>query len=356
MSQAGPLRVLVVGDPYMPAGIFAAAFAALGAAVTVTALQIEAMAAPPPLTESHRLLREYAGDPAAVAAAVAGHQVLVVHGAPVTAEVLDAAPLQMVCCARGGPVNVDVAAATARGIPVTSAPGRNAGAVAELTIAFALMLIRRVPAAGRNLHSAGAHAESVYEGREFIGAEAASMTLGLVGVGHVGREVASRARALGFGMLGYDPSPAAAAPAGVTMVPLDEVLSRAAIVSLHARATPANRHLLGAAEFARMRPGSFFINTARESLVDEHALRAALAGGVIAGAALDVAERPAAGGRQPLLDLPNVIITPHIGGATSETLRRGAEMTAAAVASLAAGRSPDHLVNPEILSRTGAAS
>jgi D-3-phosphoglycerate dehydrogenase / 2-oxoglutarate reductase len=355
VSQAGPLRVLVVGDPYMPASIFTSAFTGLGEAVTVTELQINGNAAAPPRTESHRLLREYAGDPADVAAAVAGHQVLVVHGAPVTAEVLDAAPLRMVCCARGGPVNVDVAAATARGIPVTSAPGRNAEAVAELTIAFALLLIRRVPAASRYLHSAGAHAESVYEGREFIGAEAASMTLGLVGVGHVGREVASRARALGFSMLGYDPSPAAAAPAGVTMAPFAGLLSRSDIVSVHARASRDNRHLLGAAEFARMRPGSFFINTARESLVDEDALHAALAGGAIAGAALDVAERPAAGGRHPLLDLPNVIITPHIGGATSETLRRGAEMTAAAVARLAAGRSPDHLVNPEILSRTGAA-
>ena len=140
------------------------------------------------------------------------------------------------------------------------------------------------------------------------------------------------------------------------MVPLDGLLSRSDIVSVHARATGDNRHLFGSGEFARMRPGSFFINTARESLVDEDALQAALASGAIAGAALDVAERPAAGGRHPLLDLPNVIITPHIGGATSETLRRGAEMTAAAVATLAAGRSPDHLVNPEILSRTGAAS
>jgi D-3-phosphoglycerate dehydrogenase len=356
VSQADPLRVLVVGDPYMPASIFASAFAGLGEAVTVTELQIDGNAAAPPRTESHRVLREYAGDPADVATAVAGHQVLVVHGAPVTAEVLDAAPLRLVCCARGGPVNVDVAAASARGIPVTSAPGRNAEAVAELTIAFALMLIRHVPAAGRFLSSAGAHAESVYEGREFIGGEAASMTIGLVGVGHVGREVATRARALGFSVLGYDPAPPGAAPVGVTMVPFDVLLGRSDIVSVHARATPDNRHLFGTAEFAGMRRGSYFINTARESLVDEDALQRAVASGAIAGAALDVAERPAGGSRHPLLDLPNVVITPHIGGATGETLRRGAEMTAAAVARLASGQHPDHLVNPEIVSRTEAAS
>ncbi len=356
MSQADPVRVLVVGDPYMPASIFASAFGSLGGAVTVTELQIASNAMAPPRTESDRVLREYAGDPAAVAAAVAGHQVLVVHGAPVTAEVLDAAPLRMVCCARGGPVNIDVAAATARGIPVTSAPGRNAEAVAELTIAFALMLIRGVPAASRYLYRAGAHADSVYEGREFIGGEAASSTLGLVGVGHVGREVAARARGLGFTLLGYDPAPAGAIPAGVTMVPFDVLLSRSDIISVHARATPDNRHLFGTAEFARMPRGSYFINTARESLVDEDALAWALASSALAGAALDVAERPAAGDRHPLLDLPNVIITPHIGGATSETLRRGAEMTAAAVSRLLSGATPDHLVNPEIMSRTEAAS
>jgi len=145
-------------------------------------------------------------------------------------------------------------------------------------------------------------------------------------------------------------------PAGVDMVPFEDLLSRSDIVSVHARATPDNRHLFGAAAFARMPRGAFFINTARESLVDEDALRRALASGALAGAALDVAERPPAGTRHPLLDLPNVIITPHIGGATRETLRRGAELTAAAVAALASGGVPDHLVNPQVLAHRVAAS
>lgn len=354
MTQADPVRVLVVGDAYMPASVFVAALASLGDTVTVTELQIGSTEAAQPRTDSERALREYVGDPADLVAAVAGHQVLVVHGAPVTAEILDAAPLRLVCCARGGPVNVDVAAASARGILVTNAPGRNAEAVAELTIAFALMLIRGVPASARYLVNGGQHADSVYEGREFIGGEASSMTLGLVGLGNVGREVAVRGRALGFTMLGYDPAPPGAIPPGVTMVAFDELLSRSDVVSLHARATPGNRHLFGGAAFARMPRGAFFINTARESLVDEDALARALASGALAGAALDVAERRPAGDRHPLLDLANVIMTPHIGGATHETLRRGAEMAAAAVARLVSGGIPDHLLNPEILSSESA--
>ena len=350
------MRVLVVGDSYMPTSVFAAAFAPLGESVMLTEMQIDGTDAAPPRTESERGLREYAGDPADVAAAVAGHEVLVVHGAAVTAEVLDAAPLRLVCCARGGPVNVDVAAATARGVPVAFAPGKNARAVAELTLAFALMLIRHAPAAARRLLDGGPHAESAFEGREFIGREAAGVTLGLVGLGHVGREVALRARPLGFTVLAYDPVQPAVVPAGVDMVPFEDLLSRSDIVSVHARATPDNRHLFGAAAFARMPRGAFFINTARESLVDEDALRRALASGALAGAALDVAERPPAGTRHPLLDLPNVIITPHIGGAPRETLRRGAELTAAAVAALASGGVPDHLVNPQVLAHRVAAS
>ena len=354
MTRAEPVRVLAVGDAYMPAAVFTAALAVLGDSVAVTELQMASTKAAPPRTDSERALREYVGDPADLMAAVAGHEALLVHGAPVTAEILDAAPLRLVCCARGGPVNVDVAAASARGIPVTNAPGRNAEAVAELTIAFALMLIRAVPASARYLVNGGRHAGSTYEGGQFIGGEAASVTLGLVGLGHVGRQVAVRGRALGFTVLGYDPAPAGTIPPGVSVVAFDELLSRSDVVSLHARATAGNRHLLGAAALARMPRGSFFINTARESLVDEDALARALASGALAGAALDVVEWRPAGHRHPLLDLPNVIITPHIGGATRETLRRGAEIAAAAVTRLLAGETPDYLLNPDYRSRQAA--
>jgi D-3-phosphoglycerate dehydrogenase len=339
------VKVLVVGDPYMPVSAYAGALAALDDLVDLSTMQIDEAGGAAPVTESERGLREYAGDPAQVARAVAGHDVLVVHGAPVSAEVLDAAPLRLVCCARGGPVNVDVAAATRRGIPVVNTPGKNAEAVAELTIAFALLLIRAVPRASRHLLEGGGFAESVFGGREFFGAEAPSLTLGLVGVGHVGREVARRARALGFTVLGYDPVPPA--DDSVELVELGTLLSRSDIISVHARLTAANGRMFSRDLFARMRPGAYFINTAREGLVDEAALQQALERGHLGGAALDVLERTP--GRHPLLGRPDVFVTPHIGGATAETLARGAERAVAAVADLLAGRVPANVVNPQAL-------
>ena len=349
MSRPGPVRVLVVGDPFMPASVYASYLAVLGDRVAVDSVQITGISSTPPRTESERRLREYVGDPAEIARAVAGHEVLIVHGAPVSAEVLDAAPIRLVCCARGGPVNVDVAAATDRGIPVVNTPGKNAAAVAELTIAFALLLIRTVPRASRSLAERGRLAESVFGGEEFFGREAASITLGLVGLGRVGREVAVRARALGFSLLAHDPVLPDAAADGVDMVPLEALLERSDIVSLHARATPHNRHMFSYAEFARMRPGACFINTARESLVDEPALQAALDQGRLGGAGLDVLERPPAGTRHPLLATPNVLVTPHIGGATTETLARGAQRAVAALASLLDGQVPNDVINPRVL-------
>jgi D-3-phosphoglycerate dehydrogenase / 2-oxoglutarate reductase len=348
------VRVLAIGDPYMPVSCFAEALASLGEAVTVTQMQIDRTDGEPPRTESERRLREYAGDPAEVARAAVGHDVLVVHGAPVSAEALAAPGLRLVCCARGGPVNVDVAAATERGILVANTPGKNAEAVAELTIAFVLMLIRGVPRASRYLAAGGTFGESVYDGREFFGREAPGTVLGLVGLGHVGRNVATRALALGLNVIAHDPVAPSIVPDGVRLVSFDRLLTDADIVSVHARATVANRHMFSAAVFARMKPGASFINTARESLVDEEALAAAVRSGALAGAALDVVEWPADGGRHTLLDLPQVFITPHIGGATHETLDRGAHQAAAAVAAILTGRRPDALVNPEVFDRVGA--
>jgi D-3-phosphoglycerate dehydrogenase len=205
-----------------------------------------------------------------------------------------------------------------------------------------------VPRASRHLLDGGGFAESVFEGREFFGTEAPSLTMGLVGLGHVGQEVARRARALGFAVLGYDPVPPALRDdTGVELVSLDELLARSDIISLHARLTPENGRMFSRDRFAQMRRGAYFINTAREALVDEAALRQALETGLLGGAALDVLERTP--GRHPLLNLPNVFVTPHIGGATVETLARGAQRAVTAVTELLAGRVPANVVNPQAL-------
>jgi len=146
VSSPDPVRVLVIGDPYMPASAYAEPLAGLGDMVEVTSMQIEGVGFAPPRTDSEHRLREYVGDPADIARAVAGHDVLVVHGAPVSSEVLDAGRLRLVCCARGGPVNVDVAAATDRGIPVVNTPGKNAEAVAELSRSQAEGKVNQIPA------------------------------------------------------------------------------------------------------------------------------------------------------------------------------------------------------------------
>ena len=196
------------------------------------------------------------------------HAVLVVHGAAVADRVLEAAPLRLVCCARKY-VNVDVTAAEELGVTITTTPGKNARAVVELTLGFLIMLARGVSSSQRTLLNGTRLGESAFEGAEFFGVELPGRTIGLVGYGNVGRGVAKVAGALGMRVLAYDPGLPKEAFGDVEAVTLDDLLARSDFVSLHARVTPENENLMNAESFARMRPGSFFINTARETLVDE---------------------------------------------------------------------------------------
>ncbi|MDX2970133.1 NAD(P)-dependent oxidoreductase [Kribbella solani] len=352
---SAPTRVLVVGDPYLPATVFERALSRLEGPVRTTSIQIERIDPEPARTPAEECLREYAGDPQVVVDALPGHEVLVVHGAPVSEQALSVPGLRLVCCARGGPVNVDVGAATARGIPVVGTPGKNARAVAELTVAFTLLLLRRVPKSARHLLDGAPLGLSAFEGRAFFGHEAAGATLGLVGLGHVGRTVVPAAVALGLRVLAYDPFAATPPPPGCRQVSLAELVAESDVVSVHARATPDNRHLIDAELLAAMRPGAALVNTARESLVDERALLAALESGHLSGAALDVFEPAPPGRPHPLLARPDVLLTPHIGGATFQTLERGADMIAAAIEAYAAGSTLPDVVNADALrARVGA--
>lgn len=239
---------------------------------------------------------------------------IVRSGTRVTRRLIDAAPhLRWVARAGAGLDNVDVGAAKERGIAVLNVPGANSVAVAELVFGLLLALFRQIPAADASLRR-GAWEKSKLKGRELRG-----KTIGIVGVGRIGRAVAQRARAFDMTCIGCDPlvSAADARAAGVELLPLAEVLSRAEIVTLHMPATPETRGLIGAAEIARMRQGAVLVNAARGGLVDEVALHAALVSGALSGAALDVfASEPP--GDSPLLALPNVVATPHLGASTAE--------------------------------------
>jgi D-3-phosphoglycerate dehydrogenase / 2-oxoglutarate reductase len=333
------VRILVLGDSYCPSLSLRPAFEDLPDH-DVTFVDVVDEPGWRPSTASEQRLREYLGSPAQVLAAYDGQEVLVVQGAPVTDAVIAAAPeLRLICVTRGGPVNVDIAAATARGIPVVTTPGKNATAVAELTIAAMIIVARRIPDAFRHAVAGGELYLDNYEGSRWYGRELAGRTLGLVGFGQIGRRVASRALAFEMRVLAYDPFviDGVIREHGVEPVGLGALLEQADHLSLHARLSSENRAMIGAAELARMKPGSFIVNTARHELVDEDALDAALASGHLGGAALDIATPSDAGRPHRLLRHANVILLPHLGGATTETIINGGRMAAAEIERFAAG-------------------
>ncbi len=339
------MRILAVGDSYMPPRYFEAAFAALETDHEIHYFQVDAAAPFTPATPSEQKLSEYQGSPAELAEHMAGVEVLVVQGAPVTAEVLDAShQLRLVCCARGGPVNIDIDAVTARTLPLVNTPGKNAEAVADLTLAFLVMLARGLPKAQRFL-AEGNELRDNWEGARFLGSDLRRHVLGLIGFGQIGRRVAARARAFGTAVLVYDPYVQPDEPIQRAET-LRDLLERSDFVSLHARATPETENMIDSAAIQAMKPGAFLINTARETLVDEDALDEALASGHLAGAALDVGRATAGGkGPHPLLRHENVVMTPHLGGATHETLLQGAEMVAEEITRFAAGQPLLNVVN-----------
>jgi len=266
------------------------------------------------------LLREAGWDvvtPAAgaLAAELAAADGLIVRSATkVTAELLENAPkLRVVGRAGVGVDNIDVEAATHRGVLVMNTPGGNAVSVAEHTFALMLAMARSVPQSNASIH-AGRWEKSGASGTELRG-----KTLGLVGLGRVGTEVARRARGLEMKVLAYDPyvTPAAAREVDVELVALDELLKRADVISLHTSLSAATEKMFNAAAFAKMKRGARLVNCARGELIDEAALAEALKSGQLASAAVDTfAEEPPK--NSPLIGLPNLIATPHIAGSTAE--------------------------------------
>lgn len=268
--------------------------------------------------------------------------ILITHLAPITADSLDHAPrLKAIAVSRGGPVNIEMAAARARGIPVVNTPGRNASAVAEFTVASLL-------AETRNLIRGHLTVASGKFGREFYhyanaGPELCELTVGIVGYGDIGTRVARLLQPFGCRILIYDPfkelTPEEAA-AGFEKTGLDELMARADVVTLHPRVTPETKGMISAERIAMMKPGGYIVNTTRGQVLDYGALYDALVSGHLKGAALDTFEPEPPPADWPLLKLPNVTLSPHIAGASRYSAIKAAGMIAGDIALFLDGKPP----------------
>src|SRR5712692_3596175 len=260
----------------------------------------------------------------------------------VTEAMLDSAPrLRVIGRAGAGVDTIDVAAATARGIVVVNAPGGNAVAAAEHSLALMFALARRVAAADASLK------RGEWSRSRYIGSELTGKTLGLIGLGRVGSEVARRAQGLDMRVMVYDPyvPDEHARHLGLEPVELDALLESSDFVSLHVPLTEATRGILSAARIARMRPGAFVVNCARGGLIDEPALLAALDEGRLAGAGIDVFTTEPVLAGDPLPRHPKVVATPHLGASTVEAQANVATQVAHEVLAVLAGRPTQFAVN-----------
>ncbi|HUI31683.1 MAG TPA: phosphoglycerate dehydrogenase [Candidatus Acidoferrales bacterium] len=266
---------------------------------------------------------------------IASYDGLIVRsGTKVTADIISAANgLKVIGRAGAGVDNIDVPAATRKGIVVLNTPGGNTISTAEHTMALMMALARNIPQAFRDLQG------GKWERKKYTGTELMSKTLGVIGLGKVGREVATRAKAFGMNIIGYDPLLAAdiATKLGIELVSLDEIYRRSDFITVHTPLTEETRGILGDKAFSACKQGVRVINCARGGIIDEDALLKALESGKVAGAAFDVfvKEPP---GDHPLLKHPKVIATPHLGASTEEAQEKVAKQIGEELADFFKGR------------------
>jgi D-3-phosphoglycerate dehydrogenase len=326
--------IAIIGDRFMRPQIFAEKIIArCGAEHSIRQLEQPWPDEPMRLEaagEGLEGLREFYGGASEIVDFVGGAEILVTHLAPLSAAMMEALPaLELVAVSRGGAVNIDMRAARARGLKVVNTPGRNASAVAEFTIG-AIIAETRGLRAGHDALRQGEWRGDLYRA-DRTGREIGEMTIGIIGYGAVGTRVVRLLRAFGCRILVCDPYVQLSAEdraAGIEHVGLDAVLERSDVVSLHARVTEETTRFIDAAAFAKMRPGTTFINTARGPMVDYAALQQALESGHLRGAMLDTYAVEPVPKDWPLLALPNVTLTPHIAGASLRTVTYAAEQAA----------------------------
>ena len=287
-------------------------------------------------------LRIYSAEQLADRVREVSANVLVVESDSVSGPVFELG-LRAIASTRGDPNNVDVAGATAAGIPVLYTPARNADAVAEMAVALLFAATRHLVTADADVRAGEVFRDGTIPYQRFRAWEVAGRTAGLVGLGAVGQALRWRLSGLGMSVIASDPYNDEARHS------LDELLAEADVVSMHAPVTDNTVGMIGAAQFAEMRDGVVFVNTARAQLHDTDALVAALQSGKVAAAGLDHFVGEWLPADHPLTAMPNVVLTPHIGGATWNTEARQAQMVADGLEALLSGSRPPNIVNPEVL-------
>ncbi|HVV42423.1 MAG TPA: 2-hydroxyacid dehydrogenase [Nitrobacter sp.] len=330
-------RVLLAGDHFIRADALARE---ISTASPNASLDVQTLLLPWPNVPFSAVAEvdEASGSEDEMIAAIKGVEICVTQMAPFTRRVIEAADaLKLICVTRGGPVNVNLEAARARGIAVCPAPGRNAAATAEHTIALLLAALRNVPA--RHSEILEGQWRSDYYGFDQVGFEIGGSTTGLVGYGAVGRLVARMLQGFGAKVMVYDPFAAIDPADGVDQEDdLHRLLAASRIVSLHARLTKETRGMIGAPQIAAMPRGGVLVNAARGALLDYDAACDALQSGHLASAAFDVFPEEPLPTRSRLRTTPNIVMTPHLAGATKETALRAARIAAGQVAAYLAGQ------------------
>lgn len=287
-------------------------------------------------------VRIYSADQLAERISSEAADVVVVESDSVRGPVFDLG-LRAIVSTRGDPTNVDVEGATRARIPVLNTPGRNADAVAEMAVALLFAATRHIITADADVRAGATFRGGSIPYQRFRAWELAGRTAGLVGLGAVGRALKWRLSGLGLAVVAHDPYNDDARHS------LADLLSEADVISLHAPVTSETVGMIGAEQFAAMRDGVVFLNTARAQLHDADALVAALRSGKVSAAGLDHFAGEWLPADDPLTALPNVVLTPHIGGATWNTEARQARMVTEGLEALLSGRRPAHIVNPEVL-------